>query len=256
MSLLKDKVGIITGAAEGIGLSIAAAMLNQGAKILINDLNQKSLKSAQESLKQHQSTCIFHAGDASDKDLVYEMVDRVCRKFGPLSLVVANAGITHAGPFADFPEDKLVEMLNLNIKGSFFLAQTASRSMIHHHIGGRIIFLSSVTGVQAHKGMEGYGMTKAALRMLARNLAPELGPHGITVNCIAPGATLTPRTLNIDPDYAKDWSKVTPTGTPATTDDIAAACLFLLGPQARHINGQTIIVDGGWTNTSPLPDHM
>lgn len=118
--------------------------------------------------------------------------------------------------------------------------------------GGRILFTSSVTGHQAHKNLAAYGMTKAALEMLAKNLVIELSPYRITVNAIAPGATITERTTN-DPDYEKIWSTLTPLGRPATVNDIAQAALFLLSDGARHITGQSLVIDGGWTAVSPSP---
>lgn len=118
--------------------------------------------------------------------------------------------------------------------------------------GGAILFTSSVTGHQAHKDLAAYGMSKAALEMLAKNLVIELSPFRITVNTIAPGATLTERTLD-DPSYEKTWSTLTPMGRPAYTTDIANAALFLVSDQARHITGQSLIIDGGWTSISPSP---
>ena len=142
--------------------------------------------------------------------------------------------------------------------------------------GGRILFMSSATGHQSHKGLATYGMTKAGLEMLARGLVLELAPHQITVNAIAPGATLTERTTGDnsstvrqgavgspgatlterttgDPSYAEIWQKITPTGRAATVHDIAHAALFLLSPLAGQITGQTLVVDGGWTAVSPQP---
>jgi NAD(P)-dependent dehydrogenase (short-subunit alcohol dehydrogenase family) len=125
--------------------------------------------------------------------------------------------------------------------------------MIAQGQGGRLLFMSSVTGHQAIADVSAYGMTKAALEHLARNLVVELSAHRITVNCVAPGATVTPRNLADDPDYEAHWSGVTPLGRPAFPADIAHAALFLLSQQASHITGQTIVVDGGWTAISPTP---
>ena len=107
-------------------------------------------------------------------------------------------------------------------------------------------------GHQAHKNLAAYGMTKAALEMLAKTLVLELSPYNITINAIAPGATLTERTVS-DPTFEETWSRITPTGRPATVEDIAHAALFLVSPQAGHITGQSLVVDGGWTSTSPSP---
>lgn len=118
--------------------------------------------------------------------------------------------------------------------------------------GGSLLFTSSVTGHQAHKNLAAYGMTKAALEMLAKNLVIELSPFKINVNTIAPGATLTERTVG-DPDYETTWSRITPMGRPANTKDVANAALFLVSDKAKHITGQTLIIDGGWTAVSPSP---
>ena len=118
--------------------------------------------------------------------------------------------------------------------------------------GGTILLMSSVTGHQAHKNLAAYGMSKAALEMMAKNLVLELSPLKININTIAPGATLTERTLQ-DPDYAKVWQKLTPMGRPASVSDIANAALFMVSDGAKHITGQSLIIDGGWTSISPSP---
>jgi 3-oxoacyl-[acyl-carrier protein] reductase len=115
--------------------------------------------------------------------------------------------------------------------------------------------MSSVVGHQAHPGLPVYSMTKAGLEMLAKQLVIDLSPLGITVNAIAPGATLTERTLD-DPDYVPIWSRITPMGRPGTVDDITNAALFLLSPQSGHITGQSLVVDGGWSSISPPPDSI
>jgi NAD(P)-dependent dehydrogenase (short-subunit alcohol dehydrogenase family) len=128
----------------------------------------------------------------------------------------------------------------------------SAKQMIRQASGGSILFTSSVTGHQAHKQLAAYSMTKAALEMLAKNLVIELSQYRITVNTIAPGATLTERTLD-DPNYQSVWSQITPMGRPATTTDIANAALFLVSDKASHITGQSLIIDGGWTSVSPSP---
>jgi 3-oxoacyl-[acyl-carrier protein] reductase len=112
--------------------------------------------------------------------------------------------------------------------------------------------MSSVTAHQAHKDLAAYGMTKAALEMLAKTLVIELAPFHISINALAPGATITERTAE-DKEYEKTWSRITPAGKPATVEDIASAALFMLSPSSRHMTGQSLIVDGGWTSVSPPP---
>jgi glucose 1-dehydrogenase len=137
--------------------------------------------------------------------------------------------------------------------GSFFLAQAAARRMRRQGTGGRLLFLSSVAGNQSIATSSVYAMTKKGLEMLARSLVSEVSAHGITVNVIAPGATVTPRTVAAVPDYESIWSQVTPTGRPAYPSDIAKAALFFLSPASSHITGQTLIIDGGWSALSPEP---
>ena len=113
--------------------------------------------------------------------------------------------------------------------------------------------MSSVLSVQPYPELAPYCMTKAALNMLTRTLALELAPHRITINALAPGATITERTLQDDPDYVHHWQVITPSGRAADPDDIARTALFLLSPDADHITGQTLVVDGGWSNTAYYP---
>lgn len=249
---LQGKCAIVTGAAQGIGFKIALELLENGAKVVLNDFNQEFLQEAENRLSDFTGNFITHQGDASKKSAIMEMIELAVSKFGSLDIAVANAGLTVIGPFLKFPEERLHDMLNLNLAGSFLLAQAAANHMMKQKDGGRILLLSSVAGIQAHQDMEGYGMTKAALRMLAKNLAPLLAPHKITVNCVAPGATETERTV-LDPQYAAIWNRVIPTGRISNTEDIAKAALFLVGPHSSQVTGQTLVVDGGWTATSPLP---
>lgn len=196
--------------------------------------------------------CHAFAGDASDIDCIRNMVAHTTELYGKLDIVIANAGITLFGDFLTYTPEAFQRVMQVNLAGSFFLAQAAAQQMKEQKTGGTILFTSSVTGHQAHKQLAAYSMSKAALEMLAKNLVIELSPFQITVNAIAPGATLTERTLD-DPGYTKTWSDLTPMGRPATVDDIAEAALFLVSDKARQITGQTLVVDGGWTSISPSP---
>ena len=143
--------------------------------------------------------------------------------------------------------------IHILVVGSYFLVQAAARQMRAQGQGGRVLLLSSVCGHLAIRSMAAYSMSKAALEMLARALVPELSPHRITINTVAPGATLTPRTLETDPHYDKTWGSKIPLGRAASGEDIASAALFLLSPAASHITGQSLVVDGGWTSVGDVP---
>ena len=242
------QVAIVTGAGQGIGFEICKQLTEQGASVLLNDVDRSLANGAAAKI----NNCIPLAGDASDPAFIQHMVDTAVNHFGKLTIAIANAGITLFGDFLDYSPDAFYKVLHTNLGGSFFLAQAAARQIKKQGDGGSILLMPSVTGHQAHKNLAAYGMTKAALEMLAKNLVIELSPYKITVNAIAPGATITERTVE-DAAYVKTWSNITPMGRPATTEDIAHAALFLVSPQARHITGQSLIIDGGWTSVSPSP---
>ncbi|MBT1701343.1 SDR family oxidoreductase [Fulvivirgaceae bacterium PWU4] len=247
-----QKVAIITGAGQGIGLEIARQLARQGASVLLNDLEESLASEAAQLIHEEKGVCVPLAGDASDVGFIQSMVDKAVQQFGKLDIAIANAGITLFGDFLEYESDDFNKVMKVNLGGSFFLAQAASRQMIQQGTGGRLLLMSSVTGHQAHKNLAAYGMSKAALEMLARTLVVELSQYRITVNAIAPGATITERTAH-DPDYDKTWSRITPIGKPASTKDIANAALFLVSPQSGHITGQSLVIDGGWTSVSPSP---
>jgi glucose 1-dehydrogenase len=249
---MKNQTAIVTGAGQGIGLAICMDLAKNGVNIILNDIEESLANEAADKVRKNNGHCIAIAGDVSDPSFIQSMVDEAVRSFGSLDIAVANAGITLYGDFMEYKHEDLMKVVKLNLGGSFFLAQAAAKQIRQQGNGGSILFMSSVTGHQAHKDLAAYGMTKAALEMLAKHLVIELSQYRINVNCVAPGATKTERTMQ-DHDYDKTWSKITPMGRAATPGDIAAAVTFLVSPAARHITGQTLIVDGGWTSVSPNP---
>ena len=250
------QVAIVTGAGVGIGYEIAAQLVQRGAKVLLNDLNLELAQQAAAEITQAGGVCHAIGGDTASVDTVRGLVSEAVRLFGRLDLVVANAGVTVYGDFFDYPVENFERVMNVNLRGSFFLAQAAARQMRAQGSGGSIVLMSSVTGHRAVHYLAAYGMTKAALEMLAKALVLELSPHGIRINAIAPGAIVTPRNLVDDPDYDANWGRVIPVGRAGQTSDIANAALFLLAPQSTFVTGQTIVVDGGWSNTGPSPDFI
>ena len=249
----KNKVAIVTGAGQGIGFEICNQLAKEGAHVLLNDVDEILAKIAADKItKETGNSCLALSGDSGQIEFIQKMVETAITQFGQLDIAIANAGITLFGDFFSYPSESFFNVMRVNLGGSFFLAQAAANQMKKQSTGGSLLFTSSVTGHQAHKDLAAYGMSKAALEMLAKNLVIEVSQYKINVNTIAPGATLTERTMD-DPNYSKVWSQITPMGRPANTMDIANTALFLVSDKAKHITGQSIIVDGGWTCISPSP---
>lgn len=249
----QNQVAIVTGAGQGIGYEICRQLAAQGATVILNDLQESlAAEAAAHISKESKAVCVPVAGDVSDVDFLQSLVDGAVKSFGQLNIAIANAGITLFGDFLDYDVEDFNKVLSVNLRGTFFLAQAAARQMKEQGKGGKLLLMSSVTGVQAHKNLAAYGMTKAAIQMLAKNLVIELSAFKINVNALAPGATLTARTI-AEKDYESIWSDLTPIGKPATVEDIANAACFLVSSKADHITGQTLVIDGGWTSISPSP---
>ncbi|MBI1277141.1 MAG: glucose 1-dehydrogenase [Anaerolineaceae bacterium] len=249
----EKKVAIVTGAGVGIGYAIAEQLALQGASVLLNDVDKAVAEEAAGQIRAAGRICQPFAGDVANVETVRGMVAEAVKLFGRLDIAVCNAGLTVWGDFFEYTQEMFDRVMSVNLRGSYFLAQAAARQMREQGQGGRILFMSSVTGHQALQYLSAYGMSKAALEMLARNLVVELSPYKITVNCLAPGATTTPRNLVDDPNYDTVWGKVIPVGKVGKPDDIAQAALFFLSDGASQVTGQTLIVDGGWSAISPSP---
>jgi NAD(P)-dependent dehydrogenase (short-subunit alcohol dehydrogenase family) len=249
----EGKAAIITGAGVGIGFEIARQLCAAGASVALNDSDTAQAHASARAIHKAGGSCVGVGGDVAEPSVVASLVDQTLKAFGRIDIAVANAGVTVYGDFFDYTPKDFDRLMSVNLRGTFFLAQAAAKEMRSRGSGGRILLLSSVTGHRAIRFLAAYGMTKAAIEMLARGLVPELSPFGITINAIAPGATVTPRTVADEPGFEAAWSRVTPLGRPASIEDIATAALFLLSPAASHITGQSLVVDGGWTSIGAAP---
>jgi 3-oxoacyl-[acyl-carrier protein] reductase len=235
------KIYIVTGAGQGIGYQIAKQLSEEGHLVVSNDIDAKLLSGPYSK-----------AGDVSSIPFIQELVAYAQTLPGELAGCVCNAGITTFGSFWDYSPESMHSLLDLNIQGTFFLIQEVAKAIRRAGNKGSIVLTSSVTGHQAHPDLAAYGMTKAALNQLVKNLVVDLSPVQIRINSVSPGATMTERTEK-DENYVAEWSRLTPLGNPAEVQDIAEAVCFFLSDKAKHITGQTLIVDGGWTSISPPP---
>jgi len=248
-----NQVAIVTGAGKGIGFAVARQLALQGARVILNDIDIELAIIASSKIKEEGGLCESYGGDISTMEIIEGIVSFAVDTFGKLDILLANAGITTYGDFLAYQPESMQRLLQINLFGTFFLTQAATRQMVKQGHGGSILITSSVTAHAAHPFLAAYGMTKAGLDQLVRNLVIDLGPHKININTMVPGATLTERTLIEDPDYLEIWSRITPSGRPSTTDDIVNAALFLMSPASRQIMGQNLVIDGGWTSVGVPP---
>ncbi len=252
-----NKRVFVTAASVGIGFEICRQFIDEGAMIGLNARHRETTQAAVDKLQSDypDSKVTAFPCDIADVDAIQESIRRFAKDNDGIDVFVANAGITVFAPFLDVQLDEFDHLMNVNMRGTYFSVQEAARQMIQRGIKGRIVLMSSVCGFQAHPNTSSYGMTKAGIRQLAISLADELGPHGITVNVVAPGATLNERTSE-DVEYAEGWGSVVPTGRVGSVEDVAYATLFLADDRASQITGEVIMVDGGWVTTSPLPAYL
>ena len=250
-----NKTAVVTGAGSGIGRAIVRRLALEGANVTLNDVDPRLATDAAAALNAELggTRIVAQGGNVADVTTVRHLVDDAVARTGRMDVAVANAGLTHFDPFLETTPEAFDRVMGINLRGSYFLCQAAARHMVAMKTPGRLVLLGSINGYRALPNLSAYGMTKAAIVQMARAMATELGPFGITANGVAPGATLTERTQLEDPNYAQVFGSMAPTGRVCSVDDIADAVLFLAAPDSRQINGQTIVVDGGWTNLMPLP---
>jgi NAD(P)-dependent dehydrogenase (short-subunit alcohol dehydrogenase family) len=257
MAKFQDSAVVVTGSGTGIGYEICRQFAAQGAFVALNDINQaRATEGATQINREVGMTRVTpYCFDVADMISLQSTIQAHAADRGRLDIVIANAGLTNYGPFLEYKPEAFDRVMAVNLRGSYFTAQYAAQEMIARKTDdGRILLLSSITGLRAFKNLGAYGVSKAGIIHMTRTLAFELGKHGITVNAICPGATLTERTELEDPDFAANWANVSPTGSVGDVRDVAAAALFLASPDAGQITGQNLQVDGGWTISSPLPE--
>lgn len=256
MGKFEQKSVVVTGAGLGIGFALCRAFAQEGAVVALNDIDGELAKQRAEEINREvgRQAVYAYGCDVADVQAIRELFADFVSRAGRLDITVANAGITNYGEFLEYTVEAFDRVVGINLRGSYFTAQTAARIMVEKQVEGRILLMSSVTGTRAFLNLGAYGMTKAAIRHMVKSMALELGPHRITVNAISPGAILTERTLKDDPNFEANWASVTPTGRSGYVSDIVNAALFLVSPESSHITGQTLEVDGGWTLASPVPE--
>jgi glucose 1-dehydrogenase len=247
---LSGKVAIVTGSSSGIGQSIAIRLAVEGANIVVDYRNHP--EGAEETRKQVEaagSKAITLQADVSRLEDTQKLVDQAWQQLGSCDILVNNAGIEKGADFWDVTEEDYDEVLNINLKGAFFLSQAFVRRLRDSKRPGRIINISSVHEDMAFPHFSTYCASKGALRMLTRNLAVELGPLGITINNIAPGAIMTPMNESLLEDKPRLAAllKNIPLARLGKPEEVAGLAAFLASEEASYITGSTYFLDGGLT---------
>lgn len=249
MRLLENKVAIVTGAAQGIGLAIAEAYAEHGAYVVLADVQLAKVENAAGSLANRTGSRTMAVSlDVTERAQVEAALDQTVTKFGRLDIMVCNAGIHRPHFVVDFPEEDWDAVFAVNVKGTMLCSQAAARAMIRQGEGGCIIIMSSASGMKPDSQGAAYCASKSAQIGFMRVLALELGPSGIRANAILPGATDTPllrKLFEEVPGLEQLLRERTPLGKIATPGDQANAAVFLASDLASHITGEHLVVSGG-----------
>ncbi len=246
---LKDRVAIVTGGAQGIGYAIVEMLAQRGASIMIADVTtDKAEATAREIADKTGQKILARSVNVAENASAKAMVDAAMEQFGKVDILVNNAGITRDNLIIRISEEDWDAVLDINLKGAFNCSQAVVRPMMKQRYG-RIVNISSVSGVVGQAGQTNYSSSKAGLLGFTKALAKEVGSRNITVNAVAPGFIETRLTANL-PQEIKDISmKLTPMGRFGTPKDIAYAVAFLASEEASFITGTTLQVDGGMAMT-------
>src|SRR5919199_2574803 len=251
---LQGKVAVVTGASTGIGQAIARSLARYGAKVVVSfNGNREGAEETAAQIRAAGGECLVHQADISKVAEAVGNVEVAIKEWGRIDILVNNAGITSWGEFLNYTEEQWDQVIDTNLKGTYFGSQAAARQMVKQGGGGDIIIISSVVGRRAVKTLSAYATSKAGLEMMVASLMFELAPLGIRVNAVGVGPTIVDRNLRDDPQYAEHWAKVVPAGRAGTGEDIAGPEVILLSPMAAYVHGHTLMVDGGWTGYSPTP---
>ena len=245
---LQDQVILVTGASRGLGLAMATAMAEAGALVILNGRDPQTLQQAAAALHARGLKAEIAPFDVADFAVAAREVAAIAERHGRLDAVVLNAGVNHRRPLLEWQTEDFQRVLDINLTGCFVLAREAARAMLPRR-AGRIIFTGSIMGIVARPTIHAYAAAKAGLGGMAKTLAAELAPHGITVNVICPGFFVTEMNTTLMQSAEFDaWVKSRcPLGRWAEPEELGGAAVFLASAAGSYVTGHMLVVDGGLT---------
>ncbi len=238
---LKDKKALVTGATGGIGGAIARALHGAGAHVGISGRNEEKLQALSKELGERVTVL---AADLSGDEAIADLVKRAEEQMGQIDILVNNAGLTRDNLSMRMKSEEWSEVIDVNLTAPFKLAQAVQRGMMKRR-NGRIINIASIVGVTGNPGQCNYVASKAGMIGWSKAMAQEIASRGITINCIAPGFIATAMTDALNDDQKATINAKIPAGRMGSSEDIAAAALYLASDEAAYVTGQTIHVNGG-----------
>ena len=241
-------VVLVTGGRRGIGRAVAGRFLSEGWTVALNDVESDDLVETVGSLASDDGMLSSHPADVGDREQVERLVGEVYETHGRLDALVANAGVIRFGPVLEYPASDFEETVRVNLTGVFHCTQVVARRWIEDGSPGSIVIVSSVSAHQARPGHGAYGASKAGAEILARVEAMELGPHGIRVNCVAPGGPIITEFVApqaATPGFDERVRSTVPLGRVGTPEEVGSVVWFLSGEDSSYMTGAVVVVDGG-----------
>ena len=243
--MLEYKVALVTGAGRGIGRAIAIALAKEGAEVVVNyNGSEERAKEVKQTIEENGGKASIYKCNVSDFEACEAMIKDIVKEHGRLDILVNNAGITKDGLIMKMKEEDFDSVLNVNLKGTFNTIRHSARQMLRQK-SGKIINISSVSGILGNAGQANYAASKAGVIGLTKTMARELGSRGITVNAIAPGFVDTEMTGVLSEEIRENACRQIILGRFGKPEDIANVAVFLASDKADYITGQVISVDGG-----------
>ncbi|MFB6089197.1 MAG: SDR family NAD(P)-dependent oxidoreductase [Candidatus Aenigmatarchaeota archaeon] len=249
---LEDKVAIITGASSGIGRSIAFKFAEEGAKVVVADIREDPREGGMKThtkIKEDGGESIFVETDVSSFSSVNNLFDRTAKEFGKIDILVNNAGIYSQEPLHKLDEGKWDKTIGVDLKGVYLCSKYFIEYMLDEDIEGKIVNISSIAGFLGFGESPGYCAAKGGVTNFTRELALDYASKGINVNAICPGVIKTQMTdqFRKDPEMKKNLEASTPYKRLGEPEDIANAAVFLASDESDFVNGENLVVDGGWS---------